>query len=182
MPSRSFVFTWLLPALLVSLQPQACSPFTNSSGDAGDSSAGRTDHDSGRADPPVAGPSADAQPDTSVQPGQAIPNPGEPRVEIACGDTDLRCKAPLCCGVDSWLESTCKPSCSGKLRLACDDPEDCPRGSVCCAKLEGSSVVESSCNSAGACGAGELALCVRGEQCGSGHCNMARPVFLQACE
>jgi len=163
--------------------PVGCGGF---SGREIDASATRPLDEAGmaRQDPPSS-PGTPVPADASLPPGVSLPSAADPKLRVACGENGEACTVAghVCCGGETWESSTCEASCPRALVLACDDPGDCERGAVCCGKLANAKreVVASVCR-AKACEAGELALCVRGDQCGSGRCEMARPQFLSRCE
>lgn len=153
-----------------------CSGFSGTPVDA----SARADDDGGTRDlpsPPGAPPSVDAAAEAS--PG---PNPGAPAPRVACSLETCTVAGEACCGATSETAS-CAPTCALAFALACDDADDCPQGSVCCATLVGGrrEVARAACV-VGACAADQAALCRRADQCGGRRCTPARPDFLSLCE
>lgn len=174
------VLVLVLAAALV-----ACGGFSGSEVDASPTRPA-DDATAARQDPPVSPTAAvDASADAGLSRTQSFPSSEEPKPRVACGENGEACTkaGEACCGSETWELSTCEPTCPRPLKLACDDPSDCARGSVCCGKLFAQRrEVESSTCRVASCEKDELALCVRHDQCASGTCAMARPQFLSRCE
>lgn len=153
-----------------------CSGFSGSPVDA----SARADDDSGSLDlppPPGAPPSVDAADEAPPR-----PNPGGAAPRVACSLDTCSVAGEACCGATAETAS-CAPTCALPFRLDCDDADDCPQGSLCCATFVGGrrEVGRAACV-VGACAADQPALCRRDEQCGGRRCAPARPDFLSLCE
>ena len=153
-----------------------CSSFSGTPVDA----SARADDDGATRDlppPPGAPPSIDAAAEAS--PG---PNPGAPKFGVECSHATCTGAGEACCGPTAETAS-CTPSCTLGFALACDDADDCPQGSLCCATLAGGRrEVERAACVVGACAPDQAALCRRADQCGGRRCTPARPDFLSLCE
>jgi hypothetical protein len=96
---------------------------------------------------------------------------GPPEITVNGWELDPCAPGQVCC-FDIFLpsEDHCGSECdsNSKYTYACDGPQDCAEGHVCCANISGSSVIGIAC--VPSCGGSNVVLCETSDDCPSGTC------------
>ncbi len=99
-----------------------------------------------------------------------------------CGPSEV------CCALNSekWVNAGCRPTC-GDRELACDGPEDCPKGQSCCAEIGATPPGLQGAHCATTCPKLANALCHSPADCGGSPCTVFDtaagdfPSFVKRC-